>query len=189
MVERKGKRLAEKLGTKWYNEGEKSTRYFLRLLNRATPDDFTELETDSGNVIKGEALLEQEIVGYYKSLYENFDDLTVVDNDEDNNFFEHLTAVGDRQRLEVTAPITEAELLSTLGTCNDSAPGPDGIPYSYIKELWHLMGPLMIEAWNFSLNSGNLAPSHKISFLKLIPKAGKDPKKLTNWRPITWASR
>ena len=31
-VDKKGQRLAEKLGTKWYNEGEKSTRYFLRIL-------------------------------------------------------------------------------------------------------------------------------------------------------------
>ena len=30
LVEEKGKRLADKLGTKWYNEGEKSTRYFMR---------------------------------------------------------------------------------------------------------------------------------------------------------------
>ena len=30
-----------------------------------------------------------------------------------------------------------------------------------------------------------MPPSHKKSFLKLIPKAGKDLTKLTNWRPIT----
>ena len=32
----------------------------------------------------------------------------------------------------------------------------------------------------------NLSSSNaKLSFLKLIPKIGKDLKKLTNWRPIT----
>ena len=143
LVDRKGKRLAEKLGTKWYNEGEKSTRYFIRLLNRSTPDDFVELEGDSGEAIRGET--ERSIV----------------------------------------EPITERDLLGVLGSSNDSAPGPDGIPYSYISGLWHLMGPLIIDAWKYSLQTGNLAPSHKLSFLKLIPKAGKDLKKLTNWRPIT----
>ena len=34
LIEEKGERIAEKLGTKWYNEGEKSTKYFLRLLQR-----------------------------------------------------------------------------------------------------------------------------------------------------------
>ena len=47
------------------------------------------------------------------------------------------------------------------------------------------MGPLMVEAWDFSLRTGKLCPSHEISFLRLIPKAGKDLKHLTNWRPIT----
>ena len=35
------------------------------------------------------------------------------------------------------------------------------------------------------MRSGKLPPSHKTSILKLIPKAGKDLSKLTNWRPIT----
>ena len=46
LIEEKGERLAEKLGSKWYNEGEKSTRYFLRLLNRSLPDDFKLIPTD-----------------------------------------------------------------------------------------------------------------------------------------------
>ena len=44
---------------------------------------------------------------------------------------------------------------------------------------------ILLEAWQHSLRTGNLPPSHKISFLKLIPKLGKDLKLLTNWRPIT----
>jgi len=35
------------------------------------------------------------------------------------------------------------------------------------------------------LEIGDLPLSHKKSYLKLIPKAGKDLSKLTNWRPIT----
>ena len=44
LIERKGKRLAEKLGMKWYNEGEKSNRYFMRLPNRTNPDHFKRVE-------------------------------------------------------------------------------------------------------------------------------------------------
>ena len=47
------------------------------------------------------------------------------------------------------------------------------------------MAPLIVDAWNFTIRTGKLCPSHKVSFLKLIPKVGKDLKKLTNWRPIT----
>ena len=50
LIEQKGARLAEKLGTKWYNEGEKSSRYFMRLLNRALPDNFEVIQDDNGEI-------------------------------------------------------------------------------------------------------------------------------------------
>ena len=47
------------------------------------------------------------------------------------------------------------------------------------------MGPILVNAWNHSLQTGKLPPSHRKSILKLIPKIGKDLSRLTNWRPIT----
>ena len=77
------------------------------------------------------------------------------------------------------------ELLNTLKSTKDSAPGPDGIPYSYLKFFWQDYGPLLLEAWKFSLVTGSLPQSHKVSYLKLIPKPGKDSRKISNLRPIT----
>ena len=51
--------------------------------------------------------------------------------------------------------------------------------------LWSTFGPLLSQAWNHSLVTQTLAPSHKLSYLKLIPKQGKELSRLTNWRPIT----
>ena len=77
------------------------------------------------------------------------------------------------------------ELRGVLDTCSDSTPGPDGITYRVWRELWTTASPILLEAWNYSISVGKLPPSHKTSYLKLIPKLGKDLKKLTNWRPIT----
>ena len=77
------------------------------------------------------------------------------------------------------------ELRTTLHSCADSAPGPDGIPYSILGLQWSSYGKLLAYAWNYSLLTGKLPQSHRTSFLKLIPKEGKDLSKLTNWRPIT----
>ena len=103
-------------------------------------------------------------------------------NDE---FFQHIESVTPEEEHGVTRLITLADLERTLTRCQDSAPGPDGISYSFYKALWRTAGPLLVEAWNYSLSIGKLCTSHKVSFLKLIPKVGKDTKKLTNWRPIT----
>ena len=184
MIDRKGERLAEKLGSKWYNEGEKSTRYFLRLLNRQAPNKFVELIDAQGNVLKKGVEIEEEIVNFYKNLYENYDKSTLGDVNE-TDFFSKVTPIPGHEAAEVAQPITLDDLTKTLHTCKDSAPGPDGIPYSFLAALWKTFGQLICDAWNHSLRTGKLCPSHKNSYLRLIPTLGKDLKSLNNWRPIT----
>ena len=185
LIEEKGKRLAEKLGTKWYNEGEKSTKYFLRLLNRSNPSNFVSVCGADGVEVRTQEQIEKQVVDFYKNLYEDYEKGGLTDIEANDEFFKNLESVSGEVAGDVIKPIGLTELGKTLAGCKDSTPGPDGIPYSYYKVLWSTMGPLMIEAWDFSLRTGKLCPSHEISFLRLIPKAGKDLKHLTNWRPIT----
>ena len=183
LIDKKGKKLAEKLGTKWYNEGEKSTKYFLRLLNRANPDNFVKIKDSNGVTITEEIKIEEEIVRFYKKLYEDFDTELIEQNDVE--FFQEIEPISRQDDDDLGRSITVDELSGVLATCSDSAPGPDGIPYSIIGLLWSTFGPTLASAWAFSMECKVLAPSHKLSYLKLIPKAGKDLEKLTNWRPIT----
>ena len=182
LIDEKGARLAERLGTKWHNEGEKSTKYFLRLLNRSSPDSFVSLSKDDGTELTDQDLIEKEIVEFYKKLYEEGDQ---IHYNNDPTFFNEIVPISDQDDAAVTRRITPDELRETLHGCSDSAPGPDGIPYSIIGLLWSSFGKLLCEAWDYSLLTGELTASHKTSYLRLIPKAGKDIKKLTNWRPIT----
>ena len=39
------------------------------------------------------------------------------------------------------AELTQQESLDALITCNDSASGSDGIPYSVDKKTWSIVGP------------------------------------------------
>ena len=85
----------------------------------------------------------------------------------------------------VVTPINANELFETLKTCMDSAPGPDGIPYSIIKLTWKHFGKLLEESWAYAQSIGQLTHSHESSYLRLIPKEGKNISELKNWRPIT----
>ena len=185
LIDEKGERLAEKLGSKWYNEGEKSNKYFLNILNRRAPDSFKVIINNEGTEVATQEEIEKEIVNFYKALYEDYDRTQLKDVSVDDDFFKNLSPVTALEQDTVTARIRTEDLEKTLSRAKDTAPGPDGIPYSFYKALWRTMGPLMVEAWDYTLMSGNLCPSHKVSFLKLIPKVGMDLKKLTIWRPIT----
>ena len=182
LVENKGKRLADRLGTKWYNEGERSNSYFLRILQRNTPNNFEGIQNDAGDLLVGEEEIETEIINFYKNLYEK-DHQQPTANDP--TFFDQISGVSAEEDLWVNRPITLKELGDVLDSCKNSTPGPDGIPYGIIRGLWTIFGPILINSWNHTLRTGTLPTSHKNSFLRLIPKAGKDLTKLTNWRPIT----
>jgi Reverse transcriptase (RNA-dependent DNA polymerase) len=73
----------------------------------------------------------------------------------------------------------------TLRSLKATTPGPDGISNMHLKKLFDIIGPLIIDAWQHSLQTNELMSSHKNSFLRLIPKPGKDTRELKNWRPNT----
>ena len=58
-------------------------------------------------------------------------------NDE---IFRFIDPVDQDTENEVVQPLTLEEVTSTLKGCADSAPGPDGIPYSYLKHFWATIG-------------------------------------------------
>jgi len=82
-------------------------------------------------------------------------------------------------------PITLDELRRTLMDCKESAPGPDGIPYLVYKECWEVFGPIILDSWNYCKAEGKLQEFNRHSSITLIPKEGKDPRMVGNWRPIT----
>ena len=181
LVEKIGTKLQQKTARKWYNEGELSNKYFFNLLNRKVNDEITNILDENGTEINHPDVIENKIRMFYKDLYES-----VPENVEANDhLFRHVAEVTPEEAARISEDLTQDELFATLKTCDDSAPGPDGIPYSYLKHFWPFFGPVLLSSWQYSLLIGELPPSHKISYLRLIPKAGKDARVLTNLRPIT----
>ena len=180
LVEKIGAKLERKTARKWYNEGELSSKYFFNLMNRKANDEIKVILKNDEELtdIKD---IENEIRGFYKELYERVPtDLEI--NDE---IFRNFEPVSQTDAATMEERLTIDDLETTLKTCADSAPGPDGIPYSFLKHFWKDVGPALANSWNHSLESNQLPPSHKISYLRLIPKEGKDRRVIGNLRPIT----
>ncbi len=176
-----GKNLAWKAKTKWYNEGERSNKYFLNLLKKgSTSGEMNALRVD-GNLITDHGQINNTVKDYYHKLY-NTDKRTSIDDD---SFLSEMFNLPENDVNIMCAPITMAELWSSLKPLKDTAPGPDGISHIFLKKLWDILGPLILDAWHYSIATDKLAPSHERSFLRLIPKIGKDTAQLQNWRPIT----
>jgi hypothetical protein len=181
ILSEQGRNLAWKTKTKWYNEGERSNKYFLNLLKRnSTNGDMNALRVD-GNLITDHSQINMLVNDYYRKLYNK----EKIANTLDDSFFCEMFKLQDNEANLMSAPITMAELWSSLKPLKDTAPGPDGISHIYLKKLWDIIGPLILEAWQHSIVNNKLPSSHERSYLRLIPKTGKDTTQLQNWRPIT----
>jgi hypothetical protein len=180
ILHKQGEKLAFRARTKWYNEGEKSNKYFLNMLKRQADRSDMNILNINGSDVSDENVIRNEVQRYYNDLYNK--DFNV---DIDDTFLDGMFTLPQEENAIIDTPVTIDELWSNLKSLKATTPGPDGLSNTYLKKLWDILGPLILSAWNYSLRTSTLPSSHKTSMLRLIPKAGKDIKLLKNWRPIT----
>ena len=180
----RGKYLSDRSKTKWYQEGERGTKYFLNLNKAKCNNNEMSNLLINGNLTDNRESINEYVEQFYTRLYEKGDKSKRYEKDIDH-FLRNLSVVSDVKINALNLPITEGELRETLQSCSDSSPGPDGIPYSIIKLTWKHFGKALLSSWEFAKINGSLAPSHETSYLRLLPKEGKNINELKNWRPIT----
>jgi len=177
------KRLIFRSRVKWAEEGEKSNKYFLNIIKERQIKMQIRKIISNGVTHRGQNEIEKAISKFYKDLYKKRTDIKEIDEKED--MFKDLPELNEQDKNMLKKPLNQAELLNALKTCNESAPGPDGITYGVYKHLWPIFGPLLLLAWNFGLEVGSVSPSQKDSIITLLEKKGKDMSKIENLRPIS----
>jgi len=178
----KSKKLAFMAGVKWFDEGEKSNKYFLNIIKKRNAKTFIE-SLQNGNVIaNGQSEVQNLVKDFYSELYDARHDL-----DDNYDFFypSDLPRLSDGDCDSLDGKFTTKELETTLKTCKESAPGPDGITYKYYEVFWDVIGSYLLESWEYSKLIGILPQSQRQSSITLLPKEGKDITQIGNWRPIT----
>ena len=179
-LDEKAKYLILRSGAKWYEEGERSNAYFLNIINKRNEQtQITKLESTNG-VVTSQAAIMDHIVNFYSDLYSSKDT-----NENYDALLSDLPKLSEEERTNLDSKITLKELEVTLRSCSETAPGPDGIPYSVYKSLWQQLGPYLLDAWEYSKRVGILPEDQRVSCITLLPKTGKNIEKIENWRPIT----
>ena len=123
------------------------------------------------------------IENFYKDLYKK--NPSVKKTTIDHEFLKDLPKLDEIEKASLSEPISLEELKSTLKTCEESAPGIDGITYNTYKHLWEIVGPFIKNSWDYSLQVQHTSPSQQISVITLLEKKDKDKTKIENLRPIS----
>jgi len=101
ILQRQGENLSMKAKTRWYNEGEKSNKYFLNLLKRnSESNEMTKLNIN-GRITTNENEIRTGVTEFYTELYNNGTDVNI-----DNNFLAEMFEVQQHFQDNIHAPIT-----------------------------------------------------------------------------------
>jgi exonuclease III len=181
--------LALKAGIKWREDGEKSSKYFLGLIKKKYEDSYVdELRDTNGNIQSGSEEKIKVAVTFYENLYRKLGPTATKDRIKNmlHAFIDtNMKRINIAEKKTMDSKLSLEEMRNALRSCKESAPGEDGIPYSYYKKFSSILLPLLLESWNYSLEIGSLPKCQSMSIISLLPKKGKPKDEIANWRPIS----
>ena len=170
---------------RWFEQGEKSNKYFLNLekLNntgktiRKLKDENNIEVIDHKNILK---ICEK----YYQDLYSS---KIWKSSKEIENYLKliDIPQLTKNENEKLIKPITKAECYNTIKTFSSGkCPGNDGLSIEFYKAFWPLFGSLIVESFNTSIEEGELSNSQRQAVITLLDKK-KDRSLIKNWRPIS----
>ena len=170
---------------RWVEEGEQSSKYFLRLeSNRQNYNCITTLKASSGITVDTDNDILDVAKTFYSDLYTS---RTVSNEDMDLAFNslipENILSPELQQKCEGLLAKDECFRAVKLMKRNKS-PGLDGISIEFYEHFWPLIGDLLVDTYNESFENKILPDSQRSAVLSLIFKKG-DTEDITNYRPIS----
>ena len=168
----------------WWEQGERSTSYFLRLdAQQQSSNVITQLEID-GDIVNKNSYILKEIYTFYEKPYvsDNICENSVTD------YFNDIQTVGqlsDEENILCEGKISEKECENVVKKLKgNKSPGLDGIGEEFYKFFWPFIKQYYCSMIMEVYESGEMCSSMKKAVLSLIFKKG-NKRDLNNYRPIS----
>ncbi|OOZ57434.1 hypothetical protein BOW43_12400 [Solemya velum gill symbiont] len=113
-----------------------------------------------------------------------------------NPSFLNFKSQAEQTPLDFTSSNTESynqlfslqEFHLALNKAKNTSPGPDDVPYDFLRNLPSPAQTLLLSIFNYIWTTGDIPSIWKEAFVIPIPKPGKDPSNASNYRPISLTS-
>ena len=168
---------------KYTEETEQNVSYFLKEETKNYNMRYIRTLYNEENILvtdPNSILSEQE--KFYKNLYAK------RDTDIDMTIFEgtDLPKLSDKSVEICDEVITLQEVGRALKELpNKKTPGTDGFTADFYKFFWPNIKDIVFESLTYAFDNNTLSIEQKRGILSIIPKKGKDLRRLKNWRPLS----
>jgi len=180
----KAKGIQVRSRAKWIQEGEKSTRYFMRLESqRQGSNVIKELKkTDGEKTTDSDGIL-GEICNFYSDLYSS----KQCSDHEVREFINTVKTdvLSNSSKEMCEASITFDEITDVVKNLKENkSPGLDGLTFEFYQKCWPFIGKYVYNMVIESFEKWELCESMKKAVVTLLYKKG-ETNLLNNYRPIS----
>ena len=170
---------------KWFEENEKSTKFFLTLEKNNYNTKHIKSLIINDKLVNNQ----NEILRCEKSFYQNlYSEKSNFELNQLNRYLKNIDSpkITNETRKMCDNDITEEEYFLALKDLpNKKSPGSDGIPVEFYKTFWSEIKDTLLDSFKLSKEKKFLSRDQREGIINLIPKEGKDLRNLKNWRPIS----
>ena len=175
VIECKTKGAIIRSKTRWYNEGEKNSKYFLNLENRhCTRKTIVQIKGNNGSYLTKASDILEGCNSFYGSVYTSRNSTTV--NKELENLFldQDLPKLNDDNKQKCERLLTAKGCLEAVKLMKSGkSPGTDGLLAEFYMVFWNDISPHLVSSLKRSYQKGKLAITQRRGFISLIPKKDK----------------
>ena len=170
---------------RWYEYGERNSRYFNNLEKRnQKKKHITSLVNNDGDKITNPKDILEEEERFFEEIYTSrcMDPNCLTFSE----FFETENALSEEiaKTCEGVMSVHECEL-ALITMENNKTPGTDELTPEFYRYFWNLLGSFMVSSFNYAFRNGTLSISQRQGIISLIPKKKKSNEYLKNWRPVS----
>ena len=168
----------------WYEEGEKSSKFFLNLEKRRGIQGQIRKLIVSNQEITHQNKIQNELLFFYETLFRN----TSANTSEDCESFlneVYVPKLNNEDARICVGDLNELKMLKALKTMqNNKSPGNDGLTKKLYETFWNEIKHPFMNSIMEGREKKKLSTSKRQAVIKLIEKKERDKGFIKNWRPL-----
>ena len=183
IIEQQTASAAFRAKCRYSKDGGKNTKLFLSLEKSRFKKKTMRSLMDNGQLINKNRDIVNAQQKFYAELYKSNPQIrfTFVNNSGNKLDMD--------SRVDLDREITVDDFTQAVRTLkHNKSPGPDGIMAEFMQFFWGKIKDMYYKAIICAKQKGHLHLSTCRGIIQLIPKKGRDPLLLKNWRPLTMLS-